>query len=172
MLYTGVLPAYKLMSANGMPRLFLGALLATALGALLVTPGCGETNRGSSTTAPGDPSAGQEDLAEKARDAGKGEAVVQPVSVREEGRSTLRVFVLTPGQGFQLERNGIVWLLGVNENEIVIQRTYKGTMATTTGKEHAMGNHEYVSIISAMQDPPKVKLRLRTRRLPWWDWSF
>lgn len=148
-------------------------MVAAVLLGVLASGGC-EANRTSEE--PADPPADQPIEASEGEagdpDAEASASIVDPIEVREEGRNTFRVFVLEPKEGLQLERNGVIYLEAVKDEEVVFRRAHVWSIPREDEREYHVGNREHLKLISVSDDPPSVRLQIRTYDPPWWDTAF
>jgi hypothetical protein len=100
--------------------------------------------------------------------------VVEAVRTRKEGRNRIRTFDLKPGDAFATERGGVIKLSAIRDGEIVLDRTRPGWKIPARPMKHAIGNWEYIRVVSVDEDAGSLRLELRTvtKKRPWEALSF
>ncbi len=102
--------------------------------------------------------------------------IIEPVKVTSEKhflmKSKKRLFVLKPGQGFQLERDGAVVLVRIDERYIIFRRTFGMPIPIDDRCDRHMGNHEHMRIISVTREPPTVEVEVTANTSPLHILSF
>jgi hypothetical protein len=100
--------------------------------------------------------------------------VVQPISVRKEGRYLIRTFELRPGEAFPMD-TGVMKVGAIRDREIVLHRD-PGTewKISIEPGDYRLGSMVYMKVISVDHDVPTLRLELRTKtkKYPWEAWAF
>jgi hypothetical protein len=100
--------------------------------------------------------------------------VVQPISVRKEGRNLIRTFELRPGEAFKMD-TGAIKVSAIRDVEIVLDRNLGEWKISAEPAEYHVGNSDYIEVISIDHEAPSLRLELRTKtksNYPWDAYSF